>query len=46
MDIIYRKIESTDNKILATIIRNIFGELNIPTEGTVYTDPTTDNLYK
>ena len=45
MDIIYRKIESADNKILATIIRNIFMEMNVPTEGTVFTDPTTDDLY-
>ena len=46
MDIIYRKIETIDNKILATIIRSIFVELNIPTEGTVFTDPTTDDLHK
>ena len=45
MDIIYRKIESADNKILATIIRNIFIEMDIPTKGTVFTDPTTDDLY-
>ena len=46
MDIIYRKIESADNKILATIIRNIFMEMNVPTEGTVFTDPTTNDLHK
>jgi putative acetyltransferase len=40
-----RKVQPSDNKILATIIRNIFIELNIPTEGTVFTDPTTDDLY-
>jgi putative acetyltransferase len=40
-----RKVQPSDNKTLATIIRNIFIELNIPTEGTVFTDPTTDDLY-
>jgi putative acetyltransferase len=39
-----RKVQPSDNKTLATIIRNIFIELNIPTEGTVFTDPTTDDL--
>jgi putative acetyltransferase len=40
-----RKVQPSDNKTLATIIRNIFIELDIPTKGTVYTDPTTDDLY-
>lgn len=40
-----RKIQQSDNKALATIIRNIFSEMNIPTEGTVFTDSTTDDLY-
>ncbi len=43
--ITFRKIQKSDNKKLASIIRNIFIELNIPTEGTVFTDPTTDDLY-
>jgi putative acetyltransferase len=40
-----RHIQKSDNKALALIIRNCFTELNIPTEGTVFTDPTTDNLF-
>lgn len=44
-NIVIRKVQQSDNKILAEIIRNIFIELNIPTEGTVFTDPSTDDLY-
>jgi putative acetyltransferase len=46
LDIVYRKIEEKDNKALATMIRGVFDEHNAPKEGTVYTDPTTDNLYE
>lgn len=35
-----------DNKALASIIRNAFLEFNAPTCGTVYEDPTTDNLFE
>ncbi len=31
---------------MADVIRVIFREMNIIQEGTVYTDPTTDNLYE
>ncbi len=39
-----RKIQESDNKCLALLIRNVFEEYNAPREGTVYSDPTTDNL--
>lgn len=41
-----RRIESSDNPYLATIIRNAFIELDAPKTGTVYSDPTTDQLYE
>ncbi len=44
-NITFRKIQKSDNKALALIIRNCFTELNIPTEGTVFTDVTTDDLF-
>jgi len=40
-----RKIESLDNEMLAKVIRAIFIEHNAPQIGTVYSDPTTDDLY-
>lgn len=43
---ILRKIKPNDNKALATMIRNVFEEFGAPKEGTVYSDPTTDNLYE
>ncbi len=47
MDIInYRTIKPSDNKKLAEIIRATFIELDAPTKGTVYSDPTTDNLFE
>jgi putative acetyltransferase len=45
MPIIFRPIEEKDNKEIAEVIRNVFREFNIHTPGTVYFDPTTDNLY-
>lgn len=39
-----RPIEEKDNLPLAGIIREVFREHDAPTEGTVYSDPTTDNL--
>jgi putative acetyltransferase len=45
MDIIFRLIEENDNKIIAELIRTVFREFNIHRPGTVYFDPTTDNLY-
>lgn len=45
MDIIYRPIEEKDNKEIAELIRGVFVEFNIHKPGTVYFDPTTDNLF-
>ena len=42
---IIRKITPEDNEILAKIIRNTFIEFDVNTAGTVYEDPTTDNLF-
>jgi putative acetyltransferase len=44
--ITYRNIEESDNKELADLIRTVFREFKIDRPGTVYFDPTTDNLYK
>src|SRR5947209_19114554 len=46
METIYRHLEKKDNPFLANIIRRAFEEFNVPKEGTVYTDPTTDRLYE
>ena len=45
MAVIFRGITVDDNVALAKIIRDVFIEFNIPQEGTVYTDPSTDHLY-
>jgi putative acetyltransferase len=45
MSIIFRPIEEKDNKAIAEVIRNVFREFNIHTPGTVFFDPTTDDLY-
>jgi putative acetyltransferase len=44
--ITYRNIEERDNKELAGLIRTVFREFKIDRPGTVYFDPTTDNLYE
>jgi len=44
--ITYRNIEEKDNKELADLIRTVFREFGIDRPGTVYFDPTTDDLYK
>lgn len=41
-----RSIKETDNKHLTSVIRRAFEEYKAPTEGTVYSDPTTDNLFQ
>jgi len=41
-----REIKESDNAALATMIREIFIEHGAPTAGTVYSDPTTDNLFE
>ena len=46
MKIKIRKIEQKDNIILAKIIRSCFHDFKVKnTLGTVYTDPTTDDLF-
>jgi len=42
----YRNIEEKDNKELADLIRTVFREFRIDRPGTVYYDPTTDDLFK
>lgn len=44
--VIYRDVEEKDNALLASMIRKVFSEHDAPQEGTVYSDPTTDNLYQ
>lgn len=46
MSIIIRKNRTEDNVILAKIVRESFHDFEVKnTAGTVYTDPTTDDLY-
>lgn len=45
MSITLRTIQREDNKQLATIIRTVFEEHDAAKPGTVYYDPTTDDLY-
>jgi putative acetyltransferase len=46
MKITFRTIEKKDNRIIAELIRNVMREFKIDRPGTIYTDPTTDNLYE
>ncbi len=41
-----RKVKKTDNIFLAKLIRAAFEESDAPKQGTVYSDPTTDNLFE
>lgn len=41
-----RSIQQADNATLASIIRAVFIEHNAPKKGTVYSDPTTDDLFQ
>jgi putative acetyltransferase len=43
--IIIREIREEDNTVLAGIIREVFDEHLAPRTGTVYSDPTTDDLF-
>jgi putative acetyltransferase len=43
--VVFRTIEKADNAIIAEIIREALEEHGENKPGTVYTDPTTDNLY-
>ncbi len=45
MEITYRHLEEKDNKAIADLIRSVFREFGIARPGTVYFDPTTDDLY-
>lgn len=40
-----REVEKKDNAVLAKIVRLVFDEHHAPQTGTVYSDPTTDNLF-
>lgn len=46
MDIEIRTIQSTDNKALATIVRNTLAEFGANRPGTVFFDPSTDSLFE
>ena len=41
----FRKIERRDNREIAELIRTVFREFKIDKPGTVYFDPTTDDLF-
>jgi putative acetyltransferase len=41
-----RPLELKDNNAVAKIIRGAFLDYDVPREGTVFTDPTTDNLFE
>jgi len=45
MSFILRPIRQNDNRKIAELIRTVFREFKIDKPGTVYTDPTTDDLY-
>lgn len=42
---LYREVLQKDNEALARMIRQVFEEHKAPQWGTVYSDPTTDDLY-
>lgn len=41
-----RKIEKSDNILIASVIRKTLEEFNMAKPGTVYTDPSTDHLFE
>lgn len=43
---VIRKIQKEDNPSLASLIRAVFDEFNVPKTGTVYDDPETDQLFE
>ncbi|MEO8209006.1 MAG: GNAT family N-acetyltransferase [bacterium] len=45
-NMIVRKIMEKDNNQLAAMIKKVFEEYNAPKEGTVYSDPTTNDLFE
>lgn len=44
--VIIRKVKKEDNQALARMIRQVFEEHDAPRTGTVFSDPTTDQLYE
>jgi len=46
MGIIIRRIEERDNRSIADVIKNVCREFKVDWPGTVYTDPTTNDLYR
>jgi putative acetyltransferase len=44
-NVLIRKIKEEDNYPLAVMIRDIFEEHNAPKRGTIYSDPTTNDLF-
>jgi len=46
MTLIFRHVEKKDNAILSEMIKNVFREFKVEKAGTVFTDPTTDNLFE
>jgi putative acetyltransferase len=44
-NLVIRKVKHEDNATLAKIIRAVFDEHAAPQKNTVYSDPTTDDLY-
>ena len=46
MDYIIRKIELKDNLKIASVIRNVFEELDAPKVGTAYADPHLTSLFE
>jgi len=45
LDFTIRTVQLADNSELAEVIRSCFHDFNAPTKGTVYEDPTTDDLF-
>ena len=43
--VIYREVKKEDNVPLARMIRQVFKEHDAPQSGTVFSDPTTDDLF-
>ena len=46
MEISFRHLAREDNLAIADLIRSVFREFGIARPGTVYFDPTTDDLFK
>ena len=43
--VIFREVKKEDNELLARMIRQVFKEHDAPQSGTVFSDPTTDDLF-